>query len=190
MAERQQDQMPDMCPLDHRQYVTSPPYNLLLLLEMPGAFLSLVVLIESTHGFREGRMVSFYNCLRQFGLEWFASPTFFDHKKTTGQLLWIDLALAQLSGQELRNSYTITGSPEFAPLRKFFRGATHQLDCLYTGKPNSLRPQDRMLSLFDQIRTDIDSHTGVVTSSTTSTPDNKSPTTHRRGHYAATPHYE
>ena len=104
------------------------------------------------------------------------SRQFSDHKKTTGQLLWMDLALARLSGQELRNTYTITSSPEIAPLRKFFRGATHQLDCLYTGKPDSLHPQGRMLSLFDQICTDLDSHTSAVTSSAASTPDNKSPT--------------
>ena len=50
--------------------------------------------IENTHGFREGCGVSFYECLRQFGLEWFASRIFFDHRKMTTRSLWKDLALA------------------------------------------------------------------------------------------------
>ena len=75
----------------------------------------------------------------------------------------MDLALARRSGQELRKSYTITGSPEFAPLRKYFRAAIHQLWILYTGVPDTLRPQIAMLSLRDRIRTDIDTHTNEVT---------------------------
>ena len=105
------------------------------------------------------------------------SRTFFDHKKMTGQLLWMDMALAWLDfPARSYGTTTITGSSEFAPLRKLFRGSTHQLECLYTGKPDSLRPQGRMLSLCDQIHTDVDSNTGAVTSSATSTPDNRSPT--------------
>ena len=45
------------------------------------------------------------------------------------------LALARRSGQELRNSHAITGSPKFAPLRKYFSAAIHQLRILYTGVP-------------------------------------------------------
>ena len=87
----------------------------------------------STHRFREGRGHSFYECLRKFGLEWFGSRGFFEQRKLTGQSLWMDLALARRSGQELRNKYTITGSPDFAPLRRFFKSAVHQLQVLYTG---------------------------------------------------------
>ena len=131
--------------------------------------------IEGTHGFREGRCLSFYECLRRCGLEWFANRTFFDQNKFTGQSLWMDLPLARISCQELRNSYTITGSPEFAPLKKFFRGATHQLECLYTDNPDLQCSQGRMISLCDQICTDIESHTDVITPSTASTPRNISP---------------
>ena len=50
--------------------------------------------IERTHPFREGRGHSFYECLREFGLEWFGSRTFFDQCKLATQSLWMDLALA------------------------------------------------------------------------------------------------
>ena len=33
----------------------------------------------------------------------------------------MDLALSRQSGQELRNTYTINGIPDFAPLQRFFR---------------------------------------------------------------------
>ena len=68
------------------------------------------------------------------------------------------LALARRSGQELRNSYTITGGPEFAPLRKYFGAAIHQLQPLYIGVPDTLHPRSPMLSLCDQIRTEIDTN--------------------------------
>ena len=72
--------------------------------------------IENTHHFQEGRGYSFYECLLSFGLEWFGSREFFAEKSTTGQSLWTDIALARRSGQELNNSYIITGSPDYAPL--------------------------------------------------------------------------
>ena len=97
--------------------------------------------IEHTHRFREGCGHSFYECLRKFGLELFESRGFFEQRKVTGQSLWMDLALARRSGQELRNTYTITGSPHFAPLRSFFKAAVNQLQLLYTGAPDSFVPQ-------------------------------------------------
>ena len=53
-------------------------------------------------------------------IEWFGSRTFFEKRKQTTQAIWMDLALARRSGQELRNSYIITKSPEHTPLRRFF----------------------------------------------------------------------
>ena len=91
--------------------------------------------IENIHHFKEGRGYSFYECLREYGLEWFGSRAFFGKKKATGQSLWMDLARARRSGQELRNSYTITGSPDFAPLRRFFKAAVDQLQLLYDDMP-------------------------------------------------------
>ena len=83
--------------------------------------------IERTHRFREGRGCSFYECLRIYGLEWFGSRAFFDQRKEATQAIWMDLALARRSGQELHNTYIITQSPEFAPLRRFFIAAVNQL---------------------------------------------------------------
>ena len=120
------------------------------------------ILIDSE---KDNVLFVFYECLRQFGLEWFGSRSFFDQRKDTGQSLWMDLALARRSGQELRNSYTIIGSPEFAPLRKFVKAAIHQLHLLYTGVPDTLRPRSPMLSLCDQIRTKIDTHSTTSDSS-------------------------
>ena len=59
--------------------------------------------LERIHSFTEGRGYSFYDCLRQFGLEWFGRRSFFDQRDTAGQALWMDLALAWHSGQELHN---------------------------------------------------------------------------------------
>ena len=64
--------------------------------------------IEGIHKFQEGHGTSFYECLRQYGIEWFGSRTFFDQRKETTQAIWMDMALARRSGQELRNSYIVT----------------------------------------------------------------------------------
>ena len=83
--------------------------------------------IEGIHHFREGHGTSFYECLREYGMEWFGSRTFFEGRRQATQAIWMDLALARRSGQELRNSYMITKSPEHAPLRRFFKAAVDQL---------------------------------------------------------------
>ena len=57
--------------------------------------------LEEVHKFSEGRGYSYCECLRRFGLEWFGRRSFFDQRGTTGQALWMDLALAQKAGQEL-----------------------------------------------------------------------------------------
>ena len=67
--------------------------------------------LERIHSFTEGRGYSFYDCLRHFGLEWFGRQSFFDQRDTAGQALWMDLALARHSGQELHNDYVLTTSP-------------------------------------------------------------------------------
>ena len=54
--------------------------------------------LEWIHSFTEGRGYSFYDCLRQYGLEWFGRRSFFDQRHTTGQALWMDLALARKYG--------------------------------------------------------------------------------------------
>ena len=105
--------------------------------------------IEGIHKFQEGHGTSFYECLRQYGIEWFGSRTFFEGRILTNQAIWMDLALARRSGQELRNSYVITKSPEHAPLRRFFKAAVDQLQIMFdmslvtSVQPNSLLTQMR-----------------------------------------------
>ena len=43
--------------------------------------------LERIHNLTEGRGYSFYDCLRQFGLEWFGRRSFFDQREETGQAL-------------------------------------------------------------------------------------------------------
>ena len=105
--------------------------------------------IEGIHKFQEGHGTSFYECLRQYGIEWFGSRTFFEGRKQTTQAIWMDLALARRSGQELRNSYVITKSPEHAPLRRFFKAAVDQLQILFDmSLVTSVQPK----SLLTQMR--------------------------------------
>ena len=83
--------------------------------------------LEEIHGFSEGHGWSFHEFLRRFGLEWYGRRSFFDQRGTTGQTLWMDLALARQSGQELHNDYVITDGAEFGHLRRFFRAAVRAL---------------------------------------------------------------
>ena len=41
--------------------------------------------IEGIHHFKEGHGLSFYECLRRHGMEWFASRRFFDERNSTTQ---------------------------------------------------------------------------------------------------------
>ena len=82
-------------------------------------------------------------------MEWFGSQTFFDGRRKGSQAIWMDLALARRSGQELRNAYVITKSPEHAPLRRFFKAAVDQLQMQFDASVvTSVQPQ----SLIAQIR--------------------------------------
>ena len=88
--------------------------------------------LEEVHKFSEGRGYSYYECLRRFGLEWYGRRSFFNQRGTTGQALWMDLALAQKAGQELHNDYVITAGPEFGSLRSFFpRCSPGTCSCLH-----------------------------------------------------------
>ena len=82
-------------------------------------------------------------------MERFGSRKFFDGRRQASQAIWMDLALARRSGQELRNSYVITKSPEHAPLRRFFKAAVDQLQMrLNASVVTSVQPQ----SLIAQMR--------------------------------------
>ena len=87
--------------------------------------------LERIHGFREGQGCSFYECLRRFGLEWFGVRSFFDQKSQSSQAMWMDMALARQSGQELVNHYVITNSPASAPIRRFFHASIKHLTDRY-----------------------------------------------------------
>ena len=105
--------------------------------------------IEGIHHFREGHGTSLYECLRQYGMEWLGSRTFFDGRRQASQAIWMDLALARRSGKELRNAYIVTKSPEHAPLRRFFRAAVDQLQMLFDASlVTSVQPR----SLIAQMR--------------------------------------
>ena len=114
--------------------------------------------LERIHNFTEGRGYSFYDCLRQFGLEWFGRRTFFDQREVTDQALWMDLALARYSGQELRNDYVLTTSPAFGNLRKFFRAAVRDLVLVYNEYPGSSVAPAAQPSICDRMRQDIDAN--------------------------------
>ena len=98
---------------------------------------------------------SFYDCLHQFGLEWFGRRSFFDQQEETGQALWMDLALARQSGQELNNSYILTTSPAFGPLRKFFRAAVRDIQFAYDAFPGASVAPATHRSICNTMRQDI-----------------------------------
>ena len=108
--------------------------------------------IEGIHRFREGHGLSFYECLRCHGMEWFASRRFFDQRQNVTQSLWMDMALARRSGQELRNSYIITNSPEFAPLRRFFKAAVDGLQLVFDRSiVTSVQPRSLITQMQDAV---------------------------------------
>ena len=109
--------------------------------------------LERIHSFRERLGYSFYDC--QFGLEWFGLHTFFEECEVTGPALWIDLALARRSGQELRNNYVITNSPALAPLCRFFRARRPEPCVAYEELASSPVTPVTSPSICDQMRLDI-----------------------------------
>ena len=102
--------------------------------------------IEGVHKFQEGHGTSFYECLRQYGIKWFGSRTFFETRRQ------MDLALARRSGQELRNSYIVTKSSEHAPLRRFFKAAVDQLQILFdTSLVTSVQPKSFLTQMREAV---------------------------------------
>ena len=113
--------------------------------------------IERIHRFREGGGFSFYECLRTYGLDCYGSRAFFDQRKEATQSIWMDLALARRSGQELHNTYYITQSREFGPLRRFFTSAVAQLQLVFDDLlVPSKQPPPTATPLLESMRADID----------------------------------
>ena len=111
--------------------------------------------LERIHKFREGQGYSFYECLRKFGLEWFGRRSFFEQRGETSQALWMDLALARRSGQELHNHYVITNSPVMAHLRRFFRAAVRNITAAYEDLAITRVVEDIQPFICDQMRREI-----------------------------------
>ena len=109
--------------------------------------------LERIHNFTEGRGYSCYDCLRQFGLEWFGRRSFFDQREETGHALWMDLA--RYSGQELHNNYVLTTSRAFGNLRKFFLAAVRDLVLAYCDFPGASVAPAAQPSICDLMRQDI-----------------------------------
>ena len=72
-----------------------------------------------------------------------------------GQALWMDLALARQSGQELNNHYVITNSPVMAHLRRFFRAAIRSLTSAYEDLAVAWVVDDIRPSICDQMHREI-----------------------------------
>ena len=106
--------------------------------------------IEGVHKFQEDHGTSFYECHSFY--EWFGSRTFFETRRQTSQAIWMDLALARRSGQELRNLYIVTKSPEHAPLRRFFKAAVDQLQILFDASlVTSVQPKSFLVQMREAV---------------------------------------
>ena len=60
-------------------------------------------------------------------MEWFGTRSYFDQREQSSQAMWMDMALARQSGQELINHYIITNSPATAHIRRFFHASIRLL---------------------------------------------------------------
>ena len=121
--------------------------------------------IEGIHKFEEGQGTSFYECLRRHGIEWFGSRKFFDQRKATSQAIWMDMALARRSGQELRNSYVITNSTEHAPLRRFFKATVDALQLMFDRSlVTSVQPKSLLVQMREAVADcdDVSSDGGLM----------------------------
>ena len=86
------------------------------------------------------------------GLSGLAAGNFFEQRKETNQAIWMDMALARRSGQELRNSYVITNSPEYAPLRRFFKAAVDGLHLVFDRSlVTSVQPKSRLIQMQEAV---------------------------------------
>ena len=111
--------------------------------------------LERIHSFREGQGCSFYECLRRYGMEWFGKRSYFDQREQSNQAIWMEMALARQSGQELINHYIITNSPATAHIRRFFNSSVRRLTTAYEQIAADQAFHDIRPSICDQMRHDI-----------------------------------
>ena len=92
------------------------------------------------------------NASGAMGSSGLAAGNFFDQRKETNQAIWMDMALARRSGQELRNSYVITNSPEYAPLRRFFKAAVDGLQMVFDRSlVTSVQPKSLLVQMREAV---------------------------------------
>ena len=115
--------------------------------------------LERIHSYREGQGCSFYECLRKYGMEWFGKRSFFDQRDQSSQAMWMDLALARQSGQELSKHYVITNSAVMAHLRRFFHAAVRCLTSAYENIAMAQVLDSIGPSLCDRMRQEIADNT-------------------------------
>ena len=111
--------------------------------------------LERIHSFREGQGCSFYECLRRYGMEWFGKRSYFDQREQSNQAMWMDIALARQSGQELNNHYIITNSPATSHIRRFFNASIRRLTSTYQQIAADQAFHDIRPSICDQMRRDM-----------------------------------
>ena len=69
--------------------------------------------------------------------------------------MWMDMALARQSGQELVNHYVITNSPAAAHIRRFFHASIRHLTAIYHRIAAEQAFNDIKPSVCDQMRRDL-----------------------------------
>ena len=138
------------------------------LYDIPGVHGSLVsdILIEARVDLAAGRLSSSEwlqptaTCsLRKYGMEWFDQRSFFEKRGQKSQALWMDLALARQSRQQLSNHYVITNSLAMAHLHRFFRAAVRSLTSAYDDLSITQVVDDVRPSICDQMRREIANNT-------------------------------
>ena len=84
-------------------------------------------------------------------MEWFGQRSYFDQRDRSSQAMWMDMALARQSGQELVNHYVITNSPASANIRRFFHASIRHLTATYQRIAAEQTLQDIKPSIGDQM---------------------------------------
>ena len=80
---------------------------------------------------------------------------YFDQREQSSQAMWMDMALARQSGQELINHYVITNSPAAAHIRRFFNASIRHLTATYHRIATEQAFNDIKPSVCDQMRRDL-----------------------------------
>ena len=88
-------------------------------------------------------------------MEWFGLRSYFDQREQSSQAMWMDMALARQSGQELVNHYIIMNSPATAHIRRFFHASIRHLTATYQRIAAEQAFNDIRPSVCDQMRQEM-----------------------------------